>query len=136
VCDLTIKPEASKMSENRLEKSEMSSVEFASTALKRHIAPKGSAESVKERIRLAARRLGWSFSRTKDVWYADPRVSIDADELRVIEERAGITYGRAESREIDELIRKADLLLAGPEADFFRPLVDAFRQMVGAHHRA
>ncbi|OCJ12493.1 hypothetical protein A6U86_05580 [Rhizobium sp. AC27/96] len=124
------------MSENQLGKSEMSSVDFASTALKKYIAPKGSAENVKDRIRVAARRLGWSFTRTKDVWYADPRVSISAEELRVIEEKAGITYGRAEVREIDELIRKADLLLAGPEADFFRPLVDAFRQMLGAQNRA
>lgn len=123
------------MSENQLEKSEMSSVDFASTALKKYVAPKGSGENVKDRIRLAARRLGWSFTRTKDVWYADPRVSISAEELRVIEEKAGVTYGRAEVREIDELIRKADLLLAGPEADFFRPLVDAFRQMLGAQGR-
>lgn len=123
------------MSENRLEKSEMSSVDFASTALKRHIAPKGSAENVKDRIRLAARRLGWSFSRTKDVWYADPRVSISAEELRVIEERAGITYGRAEVREIDELIARADALLVGPEADFYRPVVDAFRAMAGLIYR-
>lgn len=123
------------MSENLLEKSEMSSVEFASNALKRHVAPNGSAENVKDRIRLAARRLGWSFTRTKDVWYADPRVSISAEELRVIEDKAGITYARAEARDLQELIRKADLLLAGPEADFFRPLVDAFRRMAGAQDR-
>ena len=60
------------MSENRLEKSEMSSVEFSSTALKRYVAPKGAGQNVKDRIRVAARKLGWSFSRTKDVWYADP----------------------------------------------------------------
>lgn len=123
------------MSEKASEKSEMSSVEFGSIALRRHISPPASGESVKDRIRLAARRLGWSFTRTKDVWYADPRVSISAEELRVIEEKAGITYARTEVRELDELIRKADILLAGPEADFFRPLVIAFRQMLGAKNR-
>lgn len=123
------------MSEKQLGKSEMSSVDFAAVALKNHLAPKGSAENVKDRIRLAARRLGWSFTRTKDVWYADPRVSISAEELRVIEEKAGITYARTEVRELDEIIRKAELLLAGPEADFFRPLVDAFRQMLGSQNR-
>lgn len=120
------------MSENRLEKSEMSSVEFSSIALKRYVAPKGSGQNVKDRIRVAARKLGWSFSRTKDVWYADPRVSISAEELRVIEETAGVKYGRAQVRSIDELIAKADALLDGPNADYHRPFVDAFRAFIGA----
>ncbi|NLS03591.1 hypothetical protein HGP14_09495 [Rhizobium sp. P32RR-XVIII] len=138
------------MSEKQLEKSEMSSVDFASTALKKHVAPKGSGENVKDRIRIAARRLGWSFTRTKDVWYADPRVSISAEELRVIEEKAGITYARAELREVDELIARAnefiaraDALLARPDADRFRPLVngckplvDGIRAFIGAMDRA
>lgn len=124
------------MSENLLEKSEMSSVEFSSAALKRYVAPKSSGQNVKDRIRVAARRLGWSFSRTKDVWYADPRVSIDADELRAIEELAGVKYGRIEVRTIDELIAKADALLDGPEADFYRPLVDGFRAFIRALDRA
>jgi len=124
------------MSENLLEKSEMSSVEFSSAALKRYVAPKGSGQNVKDRIRVAARRLGWSFSRTKDVWYADPRVSISAEELRAIEETAGIKYGRIEVRTIDELIAKADALLDGPEADFYRPLVDGFRAFIRALDRA
>lgn len=110
----------------------MSSVDFASTALKRYVAPSGEGRNVKDRIRLAARRLNWSFTRTKDVWYADPRVSISAEELRVIEEAAGIKYGRIELRTIDELIAKADALLDGPEADFYRPLVDGFRAFIGA----
>ncbi|MBB4063654.1 hypothetical protein [Gellertiella hungarica] len=123
------------MSENRLEKSEMSSVEFASTALKRHVAPRDCADSVKERIRIAARKLGWSFSRTKDVWYADPRVSIDADELRAIEDAARVRYAREQFHSIDELIAEAEALLAGPEADFYRPLVTGFRAVISALHR-
>lgn len=123
------------MSENQLGKSEMSSVDFASTALQRYVAPKGSGHNVKDRITRAARRLGWSVSRTKDVWYADPRVSISAEELRVIEEAAGVKYGRAEARTIEELISKADALLAGPEADFYRPLVDGFRAFIRALDR-
>ncbi|TRB05824.1 hypothetical protein EXN61_11350 [Agrobacterium tumefaciens] len=120
------------MSEKRLEKSEMSSVDFASTALQRYVAPKGSGINVKDRITKAARRLGWSVSRTKDVWYADPRVSISAEELRVIEEAAGVKYGRAQIRTIDDLISRADALLDGPNADYHRPFVDAFRAFIGA----
>ncbi|MFB9952062.1 hypothetical protein ACFFP0_24705 [Rhizobium puerariae] len=120
------------MSEKASEKSEMSSVDFASTALKRHIAPRSCGESVKDRIRVAAARLNWSFTRTKDVWYADPRVSISAEELRAIEEKAGVKFGRAQIRSIDELIARADALLDGPEADFHRPFVAAFRSFIVA----
>lgn len=123
------------MSEKQLGKSEMSSVDFAASALQRYVAPKSEGHNVKDRIRMAARRLNWSFSRTKDVWYADPRVSIDADELRAIEEAAGVKYGRIEVRTIDELIAKADALLDGPEADFYRPLVDGFRSFIRALDR-
>lgn len=114
----------------------MLSVDFASNALQRYVAPKGSAENVKDRIRLAARRTGLTFSRTKDLWYADPRVSISVDEMRVIEEAAGVKYGRAEVRSIDELIAKADALLDGQDADFHRPFVDAFRAFIGALDRS
>lgn len=114
----------------------MSSVaDFASMSLQRHVAPLGSGLNVKDRITKAARRLGWSVSRTKDVWYADPRVSISAEELRVIEEAACVKYGRAEVRTIEELISKADALLDGPEADFYRPLVDGFRAFIRALDR-
>ncbi len=123
------------MSEKRLEKSEMSSVDFASTALQRYVAPRASGRNIKDRIRIASRKLGWSFSRTKDVWYADPRVSISVDEMREIEETAGVKYGRAEVRTIDDLIAKADALLDGQDADFHRPFVDAFRAFVGALDR-
>jgi len=115
----------------------MSSVDFASTALKRYVAPAGAGQNVKDRIRLAARRLGWSFTRTKDVWYADPRVSISAEELRVIEEKAGISYGRAKVREFDELIAGADELIAraealleSPDAEVYRPLVTGYRPLI------
>lgn len=62
------------MSEKSSEKSEMSSVEFVSDALRRRVAPP-SVGAVKARIRHAARELGWTYSRTKDAWYADPRIA-------------------------------------------------------------
>lgn len=123
------------MSEIALEKSEMSSVAFASQALQRHIAPRVNGRNVKDRIRRASACLGWSFSRTRDVWYGDPRVSISVDEMRDIEEAAGVKYGRAEVRSLEELIAKADALLDGPEADFHRPFVDAFRAFIRALDR-
>lgn len=122
------------MSEKQLEKSEMSSVEFVQYALRSHVAPPAIG-SVKARWRHAARALGWSVNRVKDAWYADPRISIGADEIKKIEEKTGLRYGREELRSIDTLIARADALLDGPEADFFRPFVDAFRAMARAAHR-
>ncbi|WP_245298317.1 hypothetical protein [Sinorhizobium sp. A49] len=113
----------------------MSTVEFCQSALKERIAPP-SLGSVKRRITVAAREMGWSISRTKDVWYADPRVSIDGDELREIEDKAGIEYGREEAREISELIDRADALLARSETDQNRTLVAAFRAFIGVLDRA
>jgi hypothetical protein len=116
------------MSDNAVEKSDMSSVEFTQYALRNHIAPP-SIGSVKARLRLASRRLGWTYNRVRDAWYADPRISISADEIRKIEEQTGLRYGREELRTINELINRANALLDGPEADFFRPFVDAVRAM-------
>lgn len=122
------------MSENRSEKSEMSSVEFVQSALRERVAPP-SLGSVKARLRHASRQLGWTANRTKDAWYADPRISISADELRAIEDRTGLRYGREEIRTNDELIDRATAFLDGPEADFYRPFVTAFRAMARAFDR-
>ena len=116
------------MSDTAVEKSDMSSVEFTQYALRNHIAPP-SIGSVKARLRLASRRLSWTYNRVRDAWYADPRISISADEIRKIEEQTGLRYGREELRTITEIINRADALLDGPEADFFRPFVDAVRAM-------
>ena len=114
------------MSDNRVEKSDMSAVEFTQYALRHHVAPPDIG-SVKARLRLAARRLGWTHNRVRDAWYADHRISISADELRQIEEKTGLRYGREELRTIDELINRADALMDGPDADFYRPFLAAMR---------
>ncbi len=122
------------MSENTSEK-KMSSVEFAQDALREYVAPP-SLGSVKTRIRHAMRRLGWSSNRTKDVWYADSRIRLSAEEILKIEETTGLRYGRQELHSIDELVSRADALLAGPQADFYRPFADAFRAMARALDRS
>lgn len=122
------------MSEIRSENSEMSSVEFTQYALRNHVAPPRIG-SVKVRNRHAARSLGWSASRTKDAWYADDRIRISADELRAIEAKSGVRYGQEELRDLNALIAQADAYLDGPEADFYRPFVDAFRSMARAFNR-
>lgn len=123
------------MSENPSEKSEMSSVEFVQYALRTRIAPPDVGQSVAERIRYAARRLGWSYSRTKDAWYADPRISIKADEVRKIEEATGARYGREELREIDAIISRADEILDSQGTSSRGALAAALRTILGALDR-
>lgn len=124
------------MSEKASEKSEMlCELDWASDTLRNYVAPPGSAGGKLERIRKAARDLKWSFSHTKDVWYADERVSIKPRELRDIEEVSGVKYGRQEIREVSDLIANADALLEGTDPDFHSAWVAAFRAFVGAVDR-
>lgn len=51
----------------------------------------GAAGSEKARIGRAATRLRWAYSRTKDLWYADPRCAVRGDELDQARARAGET---------------------------------------------
>ncbi len=124
------------MSEKSSEKSEMSEVAWASDILQNVVAPPSSAAGKMERIREASRKLRWSFSRTKDVWYADGRVAIKPREMRRIEEVSGVTYGRQEIGEVDQLIARADAILAHGGARLDRPLIAALRAFVGAADRA
>jgi len=125
----------SEVTEYQSEKRDMSSVEFVQDALRTRIAPPWEGASVSARIRTASRRLGWGYSRTRDAWYADPRITISADELRTIEQHSGAKYGRQEVASLEEIIARADALLDGNNADFYRPFVDAVRAMARAFHR-
>jgi hypothetical protein len=126
---------ASEMSEKASEKSEMSCVDFVSYGLREHIAPPGVGP-VKARIRHASRKLGWTPNRTKDAWYADPRIALSADEVRDIEEQTGLRYGRQELKAIDAYISRAEALLEGADEDFHRPFVAAMRAFFGALDRS
>lgn len=115
----------------------MSELAWSSERLHCDVAPVGIAQYVKERIRHASRELGWSYSRTRDVWYADERVSIKPRELRDIEGYTGVRYGRQELSEVDALLSKADALLAvGQDEDFAGPFVAAVRALVSIAYRA
>lgn len=113
----------------------MSSVEFVQYALRDKVAPPAIG-SVKARQRHTQRRLGWSESRIKDAWYADPRIAIKADEIRLIEETTGLRYGKQELQTIDAYISRASALLEGQDADFHRPFVAAMRAFFGALDRS
>lgn len=124
------------MSEKASEKSEMSTVEFCQRALREEIAPPSIGAKL-ERIRHASRQLGWSYSRTKDAWYADPRISIKPEELFRVEAVSGLTYeAREEMRTNDRAIERATALLGGEDTRLVRTLVAAVREALGLRNRA
>jgi hypothetical protein len=114
----------------------MTELTWARNALQNHVAPIGSAQTVKARIRLSARRLKWKFSRVAAVWYADERVSMKPRELRQIEEITGLEYGRQELRAVEDLISNADALLMGNDPDFYGAFVAGMRAFASAFHSA
>lgn len=67
--------------------SEMSSVNEACDLVQRVAEPRASADSVKALVVRAARRLGFSFTRTRDIWYRHAR-RIDAHEMDRLRETA------------------------------------------------
>lgn len=116
------------------EKSEMSTVEFFCQAtLKTEIAP-SSIGSVQARIRHAAQELRWSYTRTKDAWYADPRISISPEELFRVEAVSGLKYAREEMRKHDEAIERATALLGGEDTHLIRAVVTAVVEALGLSH--
>ena len=57
-----------------------SSIDEAQTLVRRCAEPNLPGDSVNAAIRRASRRLGLSFTRTRDIWYGDAR-RIDAAEM-------------------------------------------------------
>jgi hypothetical protein len=111
----------------------MSELTWASDMLRTRVAPANSDQYVETRIRNAAKAIGWSFSRTRDIWYKDDRVAVRPRELRQIEEYTGLRYGRQELSELDILIARADALLVGnQDKNFYRSFADGLRALAGA----
>ncbi len=134
--EMKVAQELSEMSEKSSEKSEMSTIAFCQHALRREIAPP-SVGSVQTRIATAARSLGWSYTRTRDAWYADPRISIRPEELFRVEAVSGLIYqARQEVRKNDDAIARATALLGGEDAHLVRSIVAAVRSALGIRNRA
>jgi len=141
------------MSEKKSEKSKMwsTSVEFAQYALRERVAPSSIgpkktrlrhaigvllAHDRRQKVKGERRELQWSENRVRDCWYADPRISPNADQIRDLEEITGLRYGREELASVETLIARADTLLEGADADFYRPFVAAFRAFARALDRS
>lgn len=123
------------MTNIKSENTEMESTAFVQMALRDKIAPP-SVGSVKRRITVAARQLKWKVSRARDAWYADPRISINAEEMRDVERVSGLVYAQQEMRTNDELIAKIDAFMVGHDADFYSAFRTAVRSFFGLPDRS
>jgi hypothetical protein len=85
----------------------------------------GGHGSVKERIRRASRLTGLSWSRAKDIWYADPRVLVRIEELQKAR-TAALESLRHEHRRHSEIIAQLEAL---PDEEFHSAQVAALRSV-------
>jgi len=120
------------MSEIRSEKSErgvvVSALREASFLVRKVAEPRPIGDSVKAAINRAARRLGFHFSRTKDIWYENAR-RIHAEEIDALRREARTqreeTVARAEAIIAVERLVALRETLAATDSDFHRETVAA-----------
>lgn len=129
------------MSEELSENSEMSALVEASSLVRSLAEPCPAGDSVKAAIRRSARKLhGWRVSRVKDLWYADPRVSVRGDELNELRaaDRAKKREQEAKDgyRQMLSRIARLEQMLCVSGQDFDGDQADASRDMDGAADRA
>jgi hypothetical protein len=120
--------ELSEMSNKASESSDLSDVAEASE-LVREVAPVQGA-TIRERILFAARKLGWRYSRTRDVWYEQAR-RIDAgemDQLRRTMDARKLQEATNEYRDLRARIARIEAALLASDEDFHRPQIDALQQ--------
>jgi hypothetical protein len=82
--------------------------------------PRLAGESVKEVVRRASRNLGWTFSRSRDLWYGTARrVEVgEMDKLRAVEREQNIRSLRADCRKHLEQIAALRARLDSRDRDF------------------
>lgn len=78
----------------------------------------------KGRMAKLAKALGFGHRRVRALYQNEEGVSVRADEMAVIE---ALAEARHEYRDLAQLAASLQALLFGPEADFYRPQVDAIR---------
>lgn len=112
---ITVKVEQEEwqVSHKSSEKSEMSDVSAASELI-RNIVPVNAGATVKQRIMLTARKLGWHHNRTRDVWYEQARRinACEMDALREAKRAREMQGARGEYRELRARIARLEMAVA------------------------
>lgn len=125
------------MSKKASEFSEMSDVAQASE-LVRCVVSVDAGASIGKRILATARKLGWSYSRTHDVWYEQAR-RIDAfemDQLRTEKCLRQVKEARKAHAELTALIRGMEDTLLSIDADFHSETIAGLRHSCGEAAKA
>lgn len=115
------------MSEFLSENSELSDVAYASELLRTRVAPPAFG-SVKSRISGAARRLKWTASRVKDIWYQDARL-IKSHEMERLKAVARIANEEREKDETRVAALRLSFRLEMLDADFHGPEIARLRDL-------
>lgn len=122
------------MAENRSECRVVSALTYEASRLIRDLVPHRDGDNVKSRIAKAARRLEWSFSRAKDVWFADGRISVRAvemDRLRALkaeaEAKARKYADQMEATRLENLAARIERSNPGAGRELARPFRIAAR---------
>lgn len=74
----------------------MNAIEEAARLIRGIAEPCPPGDSVKAAISRASRRIGWSFSRTRAIWYADARIRLAAEELDDLRSKARASQAEKE----------------------------------------
>lgn len=123
------------MSDFPSERCGMSTIAGEASLLVRRVAePRPVGDSIKAAIVRTARRLGFSYTRTRDIWYGNAR-RIDAAEMDQLREYAG----RREAQIAIENMVVLRERLAKTDAEFHRQtiaLLDSTLRQMGADVRA
>lgn len=97
--------------------------------------PRPPADSAKAAIGRAARNLGWSYTRTRDVWYGDARriTVAEMDQLRALEQvRDHVELSRERQRHAEQLAALRGRL-AVRDGDFHRADIEAIDWLLNHH---
>lgn len=98
----------------------------------RDVVPVDAGATVGERILLTARKLGWPYYRTRDVWYEQAR-RIDAremDALREAKRQREIKGAAREYHELRDRIARIEMALAMANPTLDRETLNVVQQQV------
>ena len=123
------------MSENQFERSNMTDVAECSELIKGVVSR--DHRSVKDWINTTARRLGWEYGRTRDIWYANARRidGFEKEQLKAVKAKRQAeqerNLSRAEYKTLKDRIARLEAALAISDAEHSEPFRAGLQQSMG-----
>jgi hypothetical protein len=75
--------------------------------------PQQQHDTVARKVKRVAESLGWSLTRTRDVWYCDPRVNISAQELAQVDAAISNSPATKSRENLEERVAKLEAHVFG-----------------------